>query len=290
MPQPPATQDKLIDGKKTSQKLLEQLKAELSELKAAGKPQPKLVVILVGEDPASQVYTKRKAKVARDIGMASELLTFPKDFPQADLLALIKRLNSDETVHGILVQLPLPKHIDEKVVLNAVNPAKDVDGFHPVNLGRLLSGDLPPALPCTPSGIMTLLADHGVEIAGKRAVVIGRSTIVGKPMGLLLLQANATVTFCHSRTRDLPAVAREADILVAAIGIPQKITAEYVKPGAVVIDVGINRTDDDRLVGDVDFESVSQTASLITPVPGGVGPMTIATLMANTLALYRARG
>ncbi len=281
---------KLMDGKKASEKLLAQLRNELAALQAAGKPRPQLVVLLVGEDPASQVYTRRKAKVARDIGMASELLIFPADYPQADLLARIAELNADGAVHGILVQLPLPGHIDEKAVLNAVDPAKDVDGFHPVNLGRMLSGDLPPALPCTPSGIMTLLEEHGVAIAGKHAVVIGRSTIVGKPMGLLLLQANATVTFCHSRTQNLAEVCRTADILVAAIGIPRKITADYVKPGAVVIDVGINRTDDGSLVGDVDFESVSPVASLITPVPGGVGPMTIATLMANTLALYHARG
>lgn len=290
MPHPPTTlEQKLIDGKKTSKKRLEQLKTELSELQALGKPQPKLVVILVGEDPASQVYTKRKTKVAHEIGLASELLTFPADFPQAELLALIERLNADGTVHGVLIQLPLPQHIDEKTVLNAVDPDKDVDGFHPMNLGRLLSGDLPPALPCTPAGIMTLLDEYSVDLTGKHAVVIGRSTIVGKPMGLLLLQANATVTFCHSRTQNLSEICQTADILVAAIGIPQKITAEYVKPGAVVIDVGINRTNDGRLVGDVNFESVLPKASLITPVPGGVGPMTIATLMANTLALYRAR-
>ncbi len=287
------TNNKILNGKEVSQALLSELKAELAQLKASGAQTPKLVVILVGEDPASQVYTKRKAKVAKEIGMDSELLVLPKDTSQEDLLQEIAKQNNDPKVHAILIQLPLPKHLDESTILNAVLPSKDVDGFHPVNLGRLLSGDTPPALPCTPAGIMKILDFYNVPISGKHAVIIGRSTIVGKPMGLLLLNANATVTYCHSRTENLPAICAQADILVAAVGRPEMVTADYIKPNAVVIDVGINRIDvpetsKSKLVGDVNFDSASKNASLITPVPGGVGPMTIATLMANTLALYKA--
>ncbi len=287
-------ENKILNGKEVSKALLAKLKSELSALQATGAEPPKLVVILVGEDPASQVYTRRKAKVAQEIGMASELLVLPKNTEEATLLEVIKKQNDDPAVHAILIQLPLPKHLNESRILNAVLPAKDVDGFHPVNLGRLLSGDIPPALPCTPAGIMKILAFYNVPISGKHAVIIGRSTIVGKPMGLLLLNANATVTYCHSRTENLSEICAQADILVAAVGHPEMITAEYVKPGAVVIDVGINHinipeTDKTRLVGDVAFDEVSAKVSLITPVPGGVGPMTIATLMANTLALYKTQ-
>ncbi len=291
---PEALANKLMSGKDVSQALLDELKGELDAMKTSGAKLPKLVVILVGEDPASQVYTKRKAKVAQEIGMASELITLPKTTTEAELLTLIEQKNDDPSVHALLIQLPLPKHLNESRILNAVSPTKDVDGFHPVNLGRLLSGDTPPALPCTPAGIMKMLSFYKVPISGKHAVVIGRSTIVGKPMSLLLLSENATVTICHSRTKDLPQACAQADILVAAVGRPEMVTADYVKPGAVVIDVGINRvknpeTGKTKLVGDVDFASVSPKASLITPVPGGVGPMTIATLMANTLALYKAQ-
>lgn len=276
----------LLDGKLTSQNLLASLTDELGVLKAQGAQLPKLVVVLVGDDPASQVYVGKKAKTAQKIGMLSELQTYPATTSEAELLGIIARLNQDASVHGILVQLPLPRQIDTLKVISAIDPRKDVDGLHPLNMGLLMSGDPSACKPCTPAGVMTLLKAYNVPLAGKNAVVLGRSNIVGKPMGLLLLQENATVTYCHSKTVDLPSVTRQADILVAAVGIPNLVTAEYVKPGAAVIDVGINRLDG-KLVGDVDFASVSGKAGFITPVPGGVGPMTIATLMANTLFLYR---
>lgn len=276
----------ILDGKATSAALLQRLASDITAL-GPDAPPPCLVVILVGGDPASQVYTARKTKVARELGLRSERLAFPADIAQDVLLAEIARLNADPGVHGILIQLPLPPTLDTQRVLAAVDPAKDVDGFHPLNLGRLLAGHPPVALPCTPHGMMTLLRAYDIPMAGRHAVVVGRSTIVGKPMALLLLQEHATVTIAHSKTRDLPAVCRQADILVAAVGVPGLIGAEAVKPGAVVLDVGINRLADGRLVGDVDYEAVAPLAGGITPVPGGVGPMTIATLMANTLALYR---
>lgn len=276
----------LLDGKLTSQSLLDGIAGEIQALDHGRVILPKLTVVLMGEDPASQIYVRKKAQTARKLGLLSEVVLLAADASEAELRREIQRLNLDETVHGILVQLPLPKHIDTLGILSLVAPEKDVDGFNPVNLGRLLMGQLPDALPCTPSGIMTLLDAYNIPIAGKRAVVVGRSNIVGKPVGLLLLHRNATVTVCHSHTRDLPAVVREADILIAAAGVPEMITGDFVSPGVVVVDVGINRLDG-KIVGDVHFDSVAPKASYITPVPGGVGPMTIATLMANTLALYR---
>jgi methylenetetrahydrofolate dehydrogenase (NADP+)/methenyltetrahydrofolate cyclohydrolase len=276
----------ILDGKLTSRNLLDSLSGELAQLKAQGALLPKLVVVLVGDDPASQVYVGKKAKTAQKIGMLSELLTYPAETTQSELLAVIDRLNQDASVHGILVQLPLPRHIDTLSIIRAIDPKKDVDGLHPLNMGLLMGGDPSACKPCTPAGVMTLLKAYNVPLAGKNAVVLGRSNIVGKPMGLLLLQENATVTYCHSKTANLAAVCREADILVAAVGVPNLVTADFIKPGAAVIDVGINRLDG-KLVGDVDFASASQQAGFITPVPGGVGPMTITTLMANTLFLYR---
>lgn len=276
----------ILDGKLTSQNLLDGLAVELGELKNQGAQLPKLVVVLVGDDPASQVYVNKKSKTAQKIGMLSELKVYPAATTQSELLAVIAELNQDASVHGILVQLPLPKQIDTLAVITAIDPHKDVDGLHPLNLGLLMTGDPSACKPCTPAGVMTMLKAYNVPLAGKNAVVLGRSNIVGKPMGMLLLQENATVTYCHSKTADLAAVCREADILVAAVGVPNLVTADFIKPGAAVIDVGINRLDG-KLVGDVEFESASQKAGFITPVPGGVGPMTIATLMANTLFLYR---
>jgi len=242
---------------------------------------PGLVAVRVGHDPASEIYVRNKARKARELGLEGTELVFPETMGEADLLAEVARLNGDDGVDGILVQLPLPKQIDARKVIDAIDPAKDVDGFHPVNVGLLHLGR-PALVPCTPSGVMRLIDSTGVAIEGKRAVVIGRSDIVGKPVATLLLQRNATVTVCHSRTRDLPAVAREAEILVAAIGKARFVTAEMIRPGAVVIDVGINRVDG-KLAGDVDFVAAQAIAGWITPVPGGVGPMTIAVLMSNTV-------
>jgi methylenetetrahydrofolate dehydrogenase (NADP+) / methenyltetrahydrofolate cyclohydrolase len=274
----------ILDGKLVAGEVLNQVQREIAALKHAVLP--KLVVVLVGDDPASQVYVNKKAKTAQKIGMLSELILLPGDTSQETLCAEIRRLNEDTTVHGILVQLPLPKHIDTQAIIQLVAPEKDVDGLHPYNLGRLLTGDPRACKPCTPAGVMTLLHHYNVPLAGKQAVVLGRSNIVGKPMGLLLLEQNATVTYCHSRTANLSDVLRQADILVAAVGVPRMLKADQVKPGAVVVDVGINRVDG-KLCGDVDFEPVAEKASFITPVPGGVGPMTIATLMSNTLKMYR---
>lgn len=280
------TETQILDGKRISAEHLAHLTDELSQLKAQALPLPKLVVVLVGDDPASQVYVGKKAQTAKQIGMASDVLTFPANTTQARLLEEIARLNADVSVHGILIQLPLPRHIDSLTVINAIDPAKDVDGLHPLNLGRLLTGDDNACPPCTPAGVMTLLKAYNVPLAGKHAVILGRSNIVGKPMGLLLLREDATVSYCHSRTPDLPGWIGQADILVAAVGVPGLVKGADLKPGTVVIDVGINRVDG-KLTGDVDFASAIGQASFITPVPGGVGPMTIATLMANTLACYR---
>jgi methylenetetrahydrofolate dehydrogenase (NADP+) / methenyltetrahydrofolate cyclohydrolase len=276
----------ILDGKQISSRLVTSLSAELKALRAQNAVLPKLVVVLVGDDPASQVYVGKKAKMAEKIGMLSEVLTYPASTTQAELLEVIHRLNADASVHGILVQLPLPKHIQTLAIITAVDPKKDVDGLHPLNLGLLMTGDPSACKPCTPAGVITLLKAYHVAMAGKHAVVLGRSNIVGKPMGMLLLQEHATVSYCHSKTADLPALTRQADILVAAVGVPGLITADFIKPGAVLVDVGINRVEG-KLVGDVDFEGVMGKASLVTPVPGGVGPMTIATLMANTLELYK---
>ncbi len=260
----------------------------VAKVKEAGVT-PGLAVVLVGEDPASQSYVRMKERDCEEVGIASFDYRRPADIDQAELDAIIDECNSDPRVHGILVQMPLPSHLDAEQAISRIDAEKDVDGFHPVNLGRLVRGLEAPRA-CTPWGVMSMLDHYGIDPAGKRAVVIGRSTIVGKPMALMLLERDATVTICHSRTPDLPAVCREADILVAAVGRARMVTPEYVKPGAVVIDVGINRTDE-GLVGDVDFESVAPVASAITPVPGGVGPVTRAMLVVNTaVAAARAAG
>lgn len=281
------TTTQLLEGKAVADQVLSRLSGEIKALKEKNPMLPKLVVVLVGNDPASHVYVNKKAQTAQKIGILSEILAFPEDISQAELCAEIRKLNADPTVHAILVQLPLPKGLNTLEVLNLIDPEKDADGLHPLNMGKLLIGQPVISQPCTPAGVMTMLKHYKLPLEGKHAVIVGRSNIVGKPMGLMLLQENATVTYCHSRTADLPDVTRQADILVSAVGIPHYIKAHHVKDGAVVIDVGINRVDG-KLVGDVDFEHVSRKSSYITPVPGGVGPMTIATLMANTLALYQA--
>ena len=271
----------LLNGKELAQKLQQEMTQEVTELKEKGL-QPGLAVILVGEDPASQVYVRNKERAANNIGMYSVVYRLPETTSEADLIAKIEELNHDDKVHGILVQLPLPKHIDEDLVLDTIDPAKDVDGFHPMNLGNLFAGK-PTMIPCTPAGIMELIKLSGLDLAGKNAVIIGRSNIVGKPMAHLLLQANATVTICHSKTKDLPKVAKQADVLVVAIGRANFVTADFVKEGAVVIDIGINRDDNNKLTGDVKFDEVAPLTSYITPVPGGVGPMTITMLMRQTI-------
>jgi len=272
----------IIDGKAVSKKIRLQLTEEVANYKGETGITPGLAVVLVGEDPASQTYVRNKEKSAVKAGMYSEVHRLPAETSEEQLLNLVEKLNRDKKIHGILVQLPLPKHIDESKVLNAIDPSKDVDGFHPVNAGNLFIGQ-DSFIPCTPHGIMELIADQGVDLKGKQAVVVGRSNIVGKPIAMLLLQQHATVTICHSRTADLGAVTRQADVLVVAVGRPNFITGDMVKPGAVVIDVGINRVGE-GLVGDVDFESAKAVAGSITPVPGGVGPMTITMLLKNTLA------
>ena len=271
-----------IDGKLISAAVREELKAECAAFKAEHGYAPGLAVVIVGEDPASQVYVRNKKKGCEEVGYYSEVHELPAATTQEELNALVDRLNADSRIHGILVQLPLPKHLDENEVLLRISPAKDVDAFHPYNVGKIMIGDYD-FLPCTPAGVMELLKRSNVEVAGKRCVVIGRSNIVGKPMAMLLLQANGTVTVCHSRTRDLAEVCRRADILVAAIGKADFFGADMVKEGAVVIDVGMNRRADGKLTGDVDFDAVVDKVSAITPVPGGVGPMTITMLMQNTL-------
>lgn len=282
---------RLIDGNEIAAQIREELKAKIADLKSKGVT-PGLAVILVGEDPASQVYVRMKGKACEELGLYSETIRLPANYPEEALLKLIDDLNANPKIHGILVQLPLPDHINETKVLNRIDPEKDVDGFHPVNVGRMLIGD-PGFLPCTPHGIQELLIRSGNSPEGKHVVVVGRSNIVGKPVAAILMQkkkgANATVTVCHSKTKDLPSVTRMGDILIAAMGVPEFIKADMVKEGAVVIDVGVNRVDDPsskkgyKLVGDVDFEAVKQKASAITPVPGGVGPMTIVMLMKNTV-------
>jgi len=271
---------KILDGKKMSAEIRASIKEKVLLLKEKGIV-PGLAVILVGDNPASKVYVGQKEKGCLEAGFASFLHRLPGTTSQEELLALIDKLNADKTVHGILVQLPLPRQIDPDTVLAAIRPEKDVDGFHPVNIGRLVAG-LSASEPCTPKGILRLLKSTGIPLAGKEAVVIGRSNIVGKPVALMLLAESATVTICHSKTADLAEHARRADILVAAIGKPRFVTEDMVKEGAVVIDVGINRLEE-GLVGDVDYEPVAEKASWITPVPGGVGPMTIAMLLENTL-------
>ncbi len=272
---------KILDGKAVSTRIKDELKVECAALKEKGI-NPCLAVIIAGDDPASRVYVNNKKAACEYIGIKSLEYALPADVTQDELMELIDTLNADETVDGILVQLPLPSHLDEKEVLYRIRPEKDVDAFHPVNVGKIMIGDFD-FLPCTPAGVMELIAESGVEIAGKQCVVVGRSNIVGKPQSMLLLHKNGTVTICHSRTKNLAEVCRSADILVAAVGRPKFITADMVKEGAVVIDVGINRGEDGKLCGDVDFDEVSKIAGAITPVPGGVGPMTISMLMRNTL-------
>lgn len=275
---------RIIDGKAISEQLRDKLREEVAALSERGA-KPCLAVIIVGEDPASKVYVRNKERACKQLGMDSILLRLPESTTQEELLGEVRRLNADRAVNGVLVQLPLPAHLDEQAVLREISPEKDVDGFHAVNAGRLMQGERC-TVACTPAGCLDLIRSTGVKIEGAEAVVVGRSNIVGKPMAMLLLQNNATVTICHSRTRNLAEVTRRADILVAAVGRPRMITGDMIKPGAVVIDVGINRVDG-KLVGDVDFESAQEVAGWITPVPGGVGPMTITGLMRNTIAATR---
>ncbi|MDO4583154.1 MAG: bifunctional methylenetetrahydrofolate dehydrogenase/methenyltetrahydrofolate cyclohydrolase FolD [Planctomycetia bacterium] len=279
----------ILDGKSLSQTLRQEIAEEVAFFVAQTGITPCLAAILVGEDPASQVYVRNKERACANVGMKSVLFRLPAETTSEELLTLVEKLNHDATVHGILVQLPLPPQIDEKTILDAISPDKDVDAFHPANVGLILQGR-PRFLPCTPFGIQEMLRRYGIETAGKHVVILGRSDIVGKPMGAMMVQrsqgADATVTICHSKTANLPAVTRLADILIVAIGRPRFVTAEMVKPGAVVVDVGINRTEE-GLVGDVDFEAVKEVASAITPVPGGVGPLTITMLLGNTLKAAR---
>ncbi len=270
---------RILDGKALAADVRGALKHKVAALAQRGV-RPGLAVVLAGDDAASRVYVRNKTLAAREVGLHSEIIELPSSVTQQDLLQRISVLNKNPAIHGILVQLPLPKHLDAARVLEAVAPEKDVDGFHVSSLGALLAGR-PGAVPCTPAGVMRLIAHAGVALAGRHAVVIGRSNIVGKPLALLLLQKDATVTICHSKSRDLEAIAKQADILVAAVGRAQLVTAPMVKPGACVIDVGVNRLADGKLAGDVDFEAVRQVAGWITPVPGGVGPMTIAMLLEN---------
>ena len=272
----------IIDGKRISGEIRTELAEQTAEFKIKYNTVPGLAVIIVGEDPASRVYVRNKHKACAEVGFYSEVHELPENATEEQVLELIDRLNDSADIHGILVQLPLPKHLDEQKILLRIKPEKDVDAFHPYNVGKIMIGDYH-VLPCTPAGVMQLLARSGVSASGKHCVVIGRSNIVGKPMAMLLLHDNGTVTVCHSRTPDLKAQTLQADILVSAVGRAGFVTADMVKPGAVVIDVGINRNADGKLCGDVDYEAVSQVASMITPVPGGVGPMTITMLLQNTL-------
>ncbi len=281
----------LIDGKAIAAQIYDEIQAEVAVLKEKHGITPGLATVLVGENPASQSYVRSKQRTCTRCGFHSVGEHLPEDATQEQVEALVRRLNADSAIHGILVQLPLPKHLDEEKILAAISLEKDVDGFHPLNIGRLaMKGRKPLFVPCTPAGCIELLVRSGVEIEGKEAVVLGRSNIVGLPVSMLLLHRNATITICHSRTKDLPATCRRADILIAAVGRPKMVKADWVKPGAAVIDVGINRVEDPtakrgyRLVGDVDFDDVKEVAGHLTPVPGGVGPMTIAMLMWNTLA------
>lgn len=277
----------LLDGKSVAARIRASLAERVAAFRTALGIQPKLVAVLVGDDPASAVYVKNKASACDQAGFAGDVLRLPATTSSEELLAVVQNLNANSSVHGILVQLPLPRHLDATPILDAVHPLKDVDAFHPENVGRMIQGR-PRFLPCTPHGVMVLLRETGESLAGRRAVVLGRSEIVGKPLAMLLMQkdANATVTVCHSQTTNLAEVTRSADVLIAAIGKPNFVTRDMVRPGAIVIDVGINRLEN-RLVGDVDFDAVKEVARAITPVPGGVGPMTIAMLLENTLLAAR---
>ncbi|MFO1306644.1 MAG: bifunctional methylenetetrahydrofolate dehydrogenase/methenyltetrahydrofolate cyclohydrolase FolD [Burkholderiales bacterium] len=276
----------ILDGKAVAQRVTDEVRAGVAEWVAAGHSVPGLAVVLVGDNAASQVYVRNKRKTTEAVGMRSFAHDLPADTSEAALLALIDRLNADPAVNGILVQLPLPKHIDAEKVTERIDPRKDVDGFHPYNIGRLVL-KMPVLRPCTPYGCMRLLKETGADLVGMHAVVIGQSNIVGRPMALELLMARCTVTICHSATRDLPGIVGQADIVVAGVGKARFVQGEWIKPGAIVIDVGINRLPDGKLCGDVDFDAAQERAGWITPVPGGVGPMTIATLLANTLAAAR---
>ncbi len=271
----------IISGKEVSAKVRADVKAECELLKEKGID-PGLAVIIVGNDPASRVYVNNKKKACAEVGFLSEEYALPEDTTQEELLAIIEKLNNNPQINGILCQLPLPKHIDEKAIINSISPLKDVDAFHPSNVGKIMIGDYH-FLPCTPAGVMELIHSAGIDVCGKKCVVIGRSNIVGKPMSMLLLHENGTVTICHSKTENLKEICSNADILVAAVGKPKFVKADMVKAGAVVLDVGVNRDENGKLCGDVDFAEVEPKASYITPVPGGVGPMTIAMLMKNTL-------
>ena len=271
----------ILDGKKLSEKIKENLKKEVEELKAKGIT-PGLAVILVGDDPASQTYVKMKRNACQKVGIYSVVHEFPENITEKELLSTIKMINENPNIHGLLIQLPLPKHIDTTKVLEAVDPSKDVDGFHPYNMGRLVEG-LDTFAPCTPLGVMEIFKEYNIDLKGKDVCVVGASNIVGKPMWALLVNAWATVDICHIETKDLAAHTKRADIVIVGVGKPNLITADMVKDDVIVVDIGINRLDDGRLVGDVDFENVSKKASYITPVPGGVGPMTIAMLLKNTV-------
>lgn len=272
---------KILDGKLVSQRIKNELKEKVADMKEKGVSVG-LAVVIVGDDPASRIYVNSKKKACEEIGIYSEEHALPKATSEQELLALVDKLNHDDKIDGILVQLPLPPHIDEKKIINAIDPKKDVDAFHPVNVGKIMIGDFD-FLPCTPAGVMELIAESGIEITGKNCVVIGRSNIVGKPQAMLLLHKNGTVTICHSKTKNLKEIVKNADIVVAAVGVPQMVTGDMIKEGAVVIDVGMNRLENRKLVGDVNFEECEKKAAAITPVPGGVGPMTIAMLMKNTV-------
>lgn len=274
----------ILDGNVVSKAVLERIATEFEKIKASGQ-RPGLAVVLVGDNPASVVYVGRKKKACETLGFFSEEYRLPAETPEGELLGLVQKLNQNPKIHGILVQLPLPGHLNPQKVIEAIDPRKDVDGMHPFSLGKLVAG-LPGLRSCTPAGVMAMLEHYKIPVTGKRAVVIGRSIMVGKPMAQLLIEANATVTVCHSKTHDIGAVVREADLVVAAMGKPKFVKGDMVKEGAVVIDVGINRTPEGKLVGDVDFDAVAPKASAITPVPGGVGPMTIALLMKNTYQAF----
>ena len=277
---------KIIDGKKVSADVKARIAKEVEEIRNTGKRVPGLAVVIVGDDSASRVYVNNKKKACAEVGFYSEEYALPAETTEEELITLVKTLNEKEDIDGILVQLPLPRHINEKAVIETISPQKDVDAFHVQNVGKIMIGEYS-FLPCTPAGVMELIKSEGIDLTGKECVVIGRSNIVGKPMAMLLLHANATVTVCHSRTQDLKAVCKRADVLIVAIGKAKFVAADMVKEGAVVIDVGMDRDENGKLCGDVDFESVEKVASYITPVPGGVGPMTIAMLMQNTLTAYK---
>lgn len=278
----------IIDGKAIAEKIRADLAAQVKELQSRGIT-PGLATVLVGSDPASEVYVRMKGDACNKLGMHSVKITRPAETTEEELLALINELNNDPAIHGILVQLPLPPQINADRVLEAISPAKDVDGFHPYNVGRLVTGK-PTFQPCTPYGVMVMLQEAGVDLAGKEVVVVGRSNIVGKPVALMCLQRNATVTICHSKTRDLPGRVRAADVVIAAVGVPEMIKGNWIREGAVVIDVGVNRVGEKKLVGDVEFAAAAERASAITPVPGGVGPMTITMLLHNTLEAAKMAG